>query len=566
MKKLSLLALAIALALLLTACGGSSKPAATPEPTEAPNTAPSITGVADQTVEAGSEFDALAGVTASDGEDGDLTGMITIDSTPALSFKNGKATPETAGDYELTYSVTDKGGLTAEAYATLTVTKKTGEEVVYKTFDFSTQTVTDNHGWEAKIGESATATAALKDGAYVVEITNPGGGDGDVQLAKAGFALKAADYKIKIWAKSTKDTYAHILARNENAEGWETFGGAFNVRIGQKIAPLELNFTSPGEGSTELLFNLGKITPNPDNAEDTTPEDFTVTIDKIEIYEISGEETLVPAFTSDFTADGGVNVEAGDGAAATASCADGAAQVAVESYPIEGGVWSIKANIALGDVKIVNGKKYYYSFTLNAANGQGGECLVESAGQYDQCRVHFNGFSAAAGEDAVISGTFTADRDIDDPVIRLQIGNAPEGVTSNTIAIRDVVFGTVEGDKETAKTIESFMPFGRNTATAENPEFPWETFNGTDEDNEHGVGTIWTDNGSFFYRIDDGGTVDWHNKLICGFGGNPLTLASDSYYIVEITAKATQPVSCGVFLNPMGGWDPRATIGIYTEG
>jgi len=54
-----------------------------------------------------------------------------------------------------------------------------------------------------------------------------------------------------------------------------------------------------------------------------------------------------------------------------------------------------------------------------------------------------------------------------------------------------------------------------------------------------------------------GGTVDRHDKLICGFGGNPLTLASDSYYAVEITARATQPVSCGVFLNPMGGWDPR---------
>ena len=50
-----------------------------------------------------------------------------------------------------------------------------------------------------------------------------------------------------------------------------------------------------------------------------------------------------------------------------------------------------------------------------------------------------------------------------------------------------------------------------------------------------------------------GGTVVRHDKLICGFGGNPLTLASDSYYAVEITARATQPVSCGVFLNPMGG-------------
>ena len=558
MKKIIALALTLALILGLTACSGGSQPA----PTEAPNTAPAISGAADQTVEAGSEFDALAGVTASDAEDGDLSAMITIESTPALTFKNGKATPETAGDYELTYSVADKGGLTAEAYATLTVTKKTGEEVVYRAFDFSTQTVTDNRGWEARIGENASATASLKEGAYVIEIANAGGGDGDVQLAKAGFALKAADYRIRIWAKSTKDTYAHILARNENAEGWETFGGAFNVRIGQKVAPLELNFTSPGEGSAELLFNLGKITPNPDNAEDTTPDDFTVTIDKIEIYEISGEETMVPAFTAEFASDEGIAVEAGDGAAVSAACADGAATVTVESYPTDGGVWSVKAHIALGEEKIVNGQKYYYSFTLNAANGQGGECLVESAAQYDQNRVHFNGFSASAGEDTVISGVFTADRDIDDPVIRLQIGNAPENAANNTIVIRDLVFGRVEGDKETTKTIDAFMPFGRNSANAENTDFPWETFNGTDEDNERGVGTIWTDNGSFFYRIDDGGTVDWHNKLICGFGGNPLTLASDSYYIVEITAKADKPVSCGVFLNPMGGWDPRFSEGM----
>ena len=147
-------------------------------------------------------------------------------------------------------------------------------------------------------------------------------------------------------------------------------------------------------------------------------------------------------------------------------------------------------------------------------------------------------------------------------MIRLQIGNAPEGAASNSIVISDVVFGNVEGDKETHKTIDSFMPFGRNTANAENPDCPWETFNGTDEDNERGVGTIWAENGSFFYRIDNGGTVDWHNRLICGIGGNPLTLASDSYYTVEITARATQPVSCGVFLNPMGGWDPRFSEGM----
>ena len=523
---------------------------------------PTLDGVHDQSVMAGTEFDALAGVTATDAEGNDLTGMIMIESLPALNFRNGKATPENPGEYELVYSVTDKNGVTVEDYATLTVTKKTGEEVVFKAFDFGTVDVTDNRGWEARIGESADASAALKEGSYVIEIRNPGDGDGAVQLAKAGFALKAADYRIRIWAKSTKPTYAHILARNENAEGWETFGGAFNVRITEEIAPLELTFSSEGEGSAELLFNLGKITPNPDNAEDTTPTDFVVTIDKIELYEVSGEEHEVPVYNADFSKNEGMYAETGDGANAGVTFADGKAVFTIDNYPTEGGVWSVKANLNLGDLKIEKGKKYYYRFTLNAQNGQSGEALVESAARSWECRANFNGLSAAAGEDVVVSSVFVAEADVDDPVIRLQIGNVPEGVTANTITVSGVEFGRMEGDKETHKTIDSFMPFGRSTATAGNPAYPWETFNGTDEDNDRGVGVIWADNGSFFYRIDQGGTVDWHNKLICGVGGNPLTLPADSYFTVEIVAKATKDVSCGVFLNPMGGWDPRVSEGM----
>ena len=556
MKKILALGLAFLLAAGLTACGGNTPSGG------GDNTAPSISGAADQTVTAGSSFDALAGVTATDKEDGDLTSMITVEASPALNFQNGKATPDTAGSYELVYRVADKGGLTAEAYATLTVTKQTGEEVVYKTFDFGSPEVTDTHGWEFRKGDSADAEAALKEGAYVITVANPGEGDGDVVLAKPGFTLQAADYRVRIWAKSTKDTYAHILARNENAEGWETFGGAFNVRITEEIQPLDLFFTSPGEGSAELLFHLGRITPNPENAADTTPEDFTVTIDKIELYEISGEETLTAVYTADFAAADAVTIEAGDGADASASVEGGAGQFVIASYPTEGGVWSIKANIGLGGQSITEGQKYYYRVVLNAENGQGGECLVESAAQYDQCRVNFDGLSLPAGEDTEIRGTFTADRDIADPVIRLQIGNAPDGVTANTITVKEVEFGLVEGDKETHKTIESFMPFGRGSANADNTDFPWETFNGTDEDNERGVGTIWAENGSFFYRIDNAGTVDWHNKLVCGYTGNPLTLAADSYYIVEITAKADKPISCGFFLNPMGSWDPRISEGM----
>lgn len=551
-RKILALILSLAMVLSMAACGGNGE-----------NTAPAINGVADQTVEAGSEFDALAGVTATDAEDGDITSLITIEATPALTFKNGKATPENAGSYELVYSVTDKGGETVEAYATLTVTKQTGEATVLYAFDFADQTV-DAKGWTAKIAEGVAATGELKQGAYVFDITNPGAGDGDIQLVLANMPVKAADYKVKVWAKSTANTYAHILARDEQAEGWSTFGGAFNVVIGEEIAPLELNFTVPGEGSTELLINLGKITPNPENPADTTPENFTVTIDKIEVYEITGEETQTPVYTNDFAAaeENAVVVSSGDGAAATASFNGEAAVITIDSYPTEGGVWSIKADIALPGVTIVSGEKYFYSFKINAANGQGGEALVESATLFHEARANFNGIAAPAGEDTVVTAVFTAEANVSDPVIRLQIGNPSEGVTSNTIVIDDVVFGVVEGDKETNKTIYAFNAFGPNTANATNSAYPWQTFNGTDEDNDRGVGTIWTENGHLFYRIDQGGVTDWHNKLICGYGDNPLVLPADSYFVVEIAAKASKDVSCGFFLNPLGSWDPRISEGL----
>ena len=529
--------LCLVMLLSVSACGGAS----------GDNTPPEISGVFDQAVEAGTEFDALAGVAATDNEDGDISGKIVITSMPELSFSNGKVTVNDPGNYELTYTVTDKGGLETKAYATLTVTRQTGEAVMYQNLDFTLAGDLDDHGWEARIGESAQATGEHKQGAFIFEIADPGDGDGAIQFVKPGFPLEAGDYTVKIWAKSSAPTYAHLIARDENAEDWQTFGAVWNARIEENVAPIELSFTSEGEGSAELMLNLGKITPNPDNPEDSTPSDFVVTIDKVELYKITGEEHEVEILSSDLTAADAVSVEAGDGAAASF---DGGV-VSIESYPTDGGVWSIKANIGLGGETIANGTKYFYRFTVNAENGVSGEALVESLSLYHEARAHFNGLNAAPGEDVVISSVFKADRDISDPVIRLQIGNAPEGAANNKITIKDLVFGTVEGDKETFKTIDSFsVPF-----TGDN--YSWGTFNATDEDNERGVGTIWTENGSLFYRIDQGGVTDWHNKLYLN-----LNLPADSYFTVEITGKASKPVSCGFFLNPAGNWDPRVSEGI----
>ena len=526
-----------------------------PEKADTANTAPEITGVADTlSSPADTEIDLLAGVKATDAEDGDLTASIVIESMPAITVTGGKASVAEPGDYELTYTVTDKGGLAAApAYTTLTVTRKTGEAELYKDFDFSAPYTPDARGWVASINEPAAGTAEMKQGAWVIEVANPGDSDGQVLFCKPGVALKAgADYRVKIWAKSTKDTYAHLLIEDAGTEDWKLFGDAWNVKITPVIAPLEVYFSAAEDATADVRLHLGKITPNPENPADSTPEDFTVTIDKVEFYEITGEEHEVALYTADFADETAVAISAGDGAEATAA----AGTYTLTAYPTSGGVWSIKADLPLKGVQVEAGKKYFYRFTVTAENAQGGECLVESAELADKARANFNGLSIPAGEETVITNVFTADGSVSDPVIRMQIGNPNEGVTANTLTVKDLVFGEMQGNKAVDKTIDNF---GMTIAADANPDYIWSVFNGTDEENDLGVGTVWTENGHLFYRIDQGAPVDYFNKLFFGHGKSELILPADSYFVVEVTGKATKPVSCAFFLNAVGKWEPRLT-------
>lgn len=74
--------------------------------------APELTVPADGEIEAGSDFDPLEGVSAEDNVDGDLTGDVEVDGTVDTA---------TAGEYTLTYSVTDARGNTTTQERVVTV-------------------------------------------------------------------------------------------------------------------------------------------------------------------------------------------------------------------------------------------------------------------------------------------------------------------------------------------------------------------------------------------------------------------------------------------------------------
>ena len=81
----------------------------------ADKTAPVFTGVDDVTVEFGASFDPLAGVSAKDDVDGDVTSAIKVE---------GDVDTSKAGSYTLTYTVSDKAGNTASATRVVTVKEK----------------------------------------------------------------------------------------------------------------------------------------------------------------------------------------------------------------------------------------------------------------------------------------------------------------------------------------------------------------------------------------------------------------------------------------------------------
>ena len=111
------------------------------------NQAPVISGVGNQTITVGESFDPLAGVTATDKEDGDLTSQIKV---------TGKVDTAKEGNYPLTYSVTDSAGNETIAKRVITVEKKEISNEKPKFFGVNNQTITVGESFDPLAGVTAT--------------------------------------------------------------------------------------------------------------------------------------------------------------------------------------------------------------------------------------------------------------------------------------------------------------------------------------------------------------------------------------------------------------------------
>ena len=98
----------------------------------------------------------------------------------------------------------------------------------------------------------------------------------------------------------------------------------------------------------------------------------------------------------------------------------------------------------------------------------------------------------------------------------------------------------VGGDKQQETSSIVFTPEGV------------ETFN----DPASAAGNLYISNGKLVYEMTKIGLTDWHNKMFV----KSIELEADKIYTISFKAKADKNISCALFLNPLGKWDPRLVL------
>ncbi len=172
MKKVFSFIVVTLLMVTLTGCFGND----TPDPE---NKLPTFSGIASTVdVKVGDTFDPLAGVTANDEEDGDITADITIEGIDCLNLDANNVVGEAAGGATcpLVYKVEDSNGGKAQKNSSVTVevvVDVTENALVNGDFALGTNAWANTDGSLIDLYNSAVGTASVTEGVLMIEVTTP---------------------------------------------------------------------------------------------------------------------------------------------------------------------------------------------------------------------------------------------------------------------------------------------------------------------------------------------------------------------------------------------------------
>lgn len=236
MKKLFISVFTLLLALCLVACNADNTPKDEVEP-EISGVKTTLTATVNQ------EINLLAGVTATDDVDGNITDKIEVTTLPELPVNNGKVTVANPGDYEIQYSVKDAAGNEGAAFSTLTVTPALAEKVEYKKLTYEAGAV---EGWNTYFNEAAEGSGSVVKGRYQINVTK---GSGEMWHVKYETTLETevgADYEIR---------YTIVGSVN----GPVVAGSWTDIEAG-KVTTVSKKFTA-GNATEYVCLELGQLGP-----------------------------------------------------------------------------------------------------------------------------------------------------------------------------------------------------------------------------------------------------------------------------------------------------------------
>lgn len=279
MKRVLTLLLGIAAVFTLSACGGEDTP-------EVKATVPTFTGIsALKTVTVGDVFDPLAGVTATDTIDGDLTADITVAGTECLLLDaDGKLTVG-AIECTLTYTVPNSAGLSAMKVSKVTIEK--GEpvaganQIVNGDFEDAGQISV----WQKGEFEGGAAIVTIEEGKLKIDITEVSwAGQASPRMHQAGLSYengKTYVVTFDAYAEEARQMVSQVGVLLDAAPWFVSYGDpqTFDLTTTSQTFTFQFTVTEADTANGVVTFELGLI----DGASIAT----VVYLDNVTVQELS---------------------------------------------------------------------------------------------------------------------------------------------------------------------------------------------------------------------------------------------------------------------------------------